>query len=324
MILQGGKKISEGYKGITMDVYNNDENNEESNLYDYIKVYKPQKIILYGLNKKIKINNGYEEILKLLKGKSNFIVKKFKRGNIFLGNDNHNFKNEFKSIKKLDNIYKNKLSHYTSIKPIFKYRNVDIYAISFSHRFHIFQEKCHKTVDNIKFTQKEFNKFIKDIYESLLILQKSKFIHNDIKADNVILCDNKYKLIDWDLAGSFYNRFKSFVKGSGGNFIFNHPIKFYSLGLSIFLYKSFYYIFKSKDNDLYKWIFKLKSFEIIESKSIESALLLIENKVNLNTLTKYYDMYSFALLIIYLAEKNKLKYSKTFVNNLLKPFLITI
>ena len=241
-----------------------------------------------------------------------------------MGNDKHNFKNEFKSIKKLDNIYKNKLNYYTSIKPIFKYANVDIYAISFSHRFYIFQEKCHKTVDNIKFTQKEFNKFIKDIYESLLILQKSKFIHNDIKADNVILCDNKYKLIDWDLAGSFYNRFKSFVKGSGGNFVFNHPIKFYSLGLSIFLYKSFYYIFKSKDSDLYKWIYKLKAFKIIESKSMESTLLLIENKVNLNTLTKHYDMYSFALLIIYLAEKNNLKYSKTFVNNLLKPFLITI
>ena len=66
--------------------------------------------------------------------------------------------------------------------------------------FFIFQEKCHKTLDNIKFTQKEFNKFIKDIYESLLILQKSNFIHNDIKADNVIYCDNKYKLIDWDLS----------------------------------------------------------------------------------------------------------------------------
>ena len=39
MILQGGKKISEGYKGITMDVYNNDENDEESNLYDHMKVY---------------------------------------------------------------------------------------------------------------------------------------------------------------------------------------------------------------------------------------------------------------------------------------------
>lgn len=324
MILEGGKRINEGYKGITMDVYDNNDNNEDSNLYDYIKVYKPSRIILYGLYKNIKINNGYEEILKLLKDKNNYIVKKFKRGNIFLGNDKHNFKNEMKSIKKLHKIYADKLSYYTSIKPIFKYSNIDIYAISFSHKFFIFQEKCHKTIDNIKFSQKEFNKFIKDIYESLLILQKSKFIHNDIKADNVIYCDNKYKLIDWDLAGSYFNRFKSFVKGSGGNFLFNHPIKFYSLGLSIFIFKTFYYIFKSKDNDLNKWIYKLKSHKLIEYKSIESATLLINNNVNLKSLVKEYDMYSFALLIIYLAEKNNLKYSKTFVNNLLKPFLISI
>ena len=155
---------------------------------------------------------------------------------------------------------------------------------AFSHRFFIFQEKCHKTLDNIKFTQKEFNKFIKDIYESLLILQKNNFIHNDIKADNVIYCDNKYKLIDWDLADGYYSRFKSFVKGSGGNFLFNHPIKFYSLGLSLFIFKTFYYIFKSKDSDSYKWLYSLKSHKIMELKSIKSTSLLIENNVNLKSL----------------------------------------
>jgi serine/threonine protein kinase len=332
MILQGGKKISEGYKGVTMDVYDtnyiitraNEYEKAEGNLYEYMRLNKPSEIILYGLHKNIKIRDNYEEILKHIEGKSNYIVKKFKRGNIFIGNDKHNFKNELRSVKKLDTIYKDKLSYYTSIKPIFTYSNVDIYAISFSHRFYIFQEKCHQTVDNVKFTQKEFNKFVKDIYESLLILQKSNFIHNDIKADNVIYCDNRYKLIDWDLADSYYTRFKSFVKGSGGNFIFNHPIKFYSLGLPIFIFRTFYNIFKSKDNDIYKWIFKLKSYKIIEKKSLESTSLLIDNNIKLKSLIKHYDMYSFALLIIFLAEKNKLKYSKIFVNQLLKPFLISI
>ena len=139
MILEGGKRISEGYKGITMDVYDSDI--DKYNLYSYMIYKKPKKLILYGLHKNIKIKNGYEEILKLIKSKNNYIVKKFKRGNIFTGNDKHNFKNEMKSIRKLDKIYKDKLSYYTSIKPIFKYSNVDIYAISFSHRFFIFQEK---------------------------------------------------------------------------------------------------------------------------------------------------------------------------------------
>ena len=114
------------------------------------------------------------------------------------------------------------------------------------------------------------------------------------------------------------------MKGSGGNFLFNHPIKFYSLGLSLFIFKTFYYIFKSKDSDSYKWLYSLKSHKIMELKSIKSTSLLIENNVNLKSLIKHYDMYSFALLIIYLAEKNKVKYSKSFVNELLKPFLISI
>jgi len=324
MILEGGKYINEGYKGITMDVFSeNSKKDVECNLYNYINYKKPSSLLLYGLHKQIRVYD-YNEILELLYNKKEFIVKKFKRGNIFLGNDKRNFKNEFISIKKLAKIYNDKLNYYTTIKPIFKYHGVDIYALSFNHRFYIFQERCYKTIDNIKFTQKEFNKFINDIYESLLILQKSKYIHNDIKADNIIYCNNKYKLIDWDLSGSIYNRFKSFVRGTGGNFMFNHPIKFYSLGLSLFIFKIFYYIFKSKDNKLYNWVYKLKSYKIMEAKSNASASLLISKNVNLHTLTKHYDMYSFALLIIYLAEKNNLKFSKPFVNNLIKPFLISI
>ena len=141
-----------------------------------------------------------------------------------MGNAKLNFNNEMKSIKKLFKIYGDDISKYTAIKPIFNYNDINIYAISYSNKFYIFQEKCFKTLDNIDFTQKEFNKMIDDVYESLLILQKNKFMHNDIKADNIIYCQNKYKLIDWELAYSINARYKSFFKGSGGNFIIHYFI----------------------------------------------------------------------------------------------------
>ena len=317
--MKGGKAISQGYKGQTFDVYNEIDNID---FYSMLKTAKPERIVLYGLNTKIRISNEYENILKKLENKKKYIVKKFKRGNILLGNAKLNFRNEFRSIKKLSGIYNNKLSYYTSLTPIFKYNNIDIYAISYGYYYFIFQEKCHNTVENINFTQKEFNKFIADIYESLLILQKNNFLHNDIKADNVIYCDNHYKLIDWDLGYLKYTHYKRFINGSGGNFMFNHPIKFYNLGLSLFIYKFFFTFFKNLNNHN-KWLYDLEEFKIISEKSIESAEIIIE-KNKTKTLSKYYDMFAFAKLIICLAEKNKLKYPKDFVNKLLEPFYMSV
>ena len=122
--MKGGKEISQGYKGKTFDLYNE---NDHIDFYTMFKNAKPERIILYGLNTKIRTTNEYENILKNLENKNKYIVKKFKRGNILLGNAKHNFRNEFNSIKKLSGIYSDKLSYYTSLTPLFKYNNIDIY-----------------------------------------------------------------------------------------------------------------------------------------------------------------------------------------------------
>ena len=104
--------------------------------------------------------------------------------------------------------------------------------------------------------------------------------------------------------------------------MFNHPIKFYNLGLSLFIYKFFFTFFKNLNNHN-KWLYDLEEFKIISEKSIESAEIIIE-KNKTKTLSKYYDMFAFAKLIICLAEKNKLKYPKDFVNKLLEPFYMSV
>ena len=96
--MKGGKEISEGYKGITYDVYNRNDNID---FYTILKTAKPERLVLYGLDEKIRLVNQYENVLKHLENKNNFIVKKFKRGNIITGNAKNNFRNELKSIKKL-------------------------------------------------------------------------------------------------------------------------------------------------------------------------------------------------------------------------------
>lgn len=311
----GGRNINNGYIGLTIDAYNPDDNID---FYNIIKNDNPKKITLYGMKTKIKLDDV--SILEYIENKSNFIVKQFRRGNIFIGSSYINFKNELNSIKKLYKFLKDKIETNTTIKPLFKYNNIDIYALSYNYNFFIFQEKCYNTIDNIKFTQKEFNKMIDDIYETIEILQNNKFLHNDLKPDNIIYCNNKYKIIDWDKAHHTKDLFKSLIVR--GNFIFNHPYKFYNKGIPLFIYNFLIFIFKKIDNKNQSWIFKLKSFKLLEDKIHLSINEFIEKKPN--NLNKYYDNYSFALIIIYLAEKNKLTYPKEIVNKLLNPFNIKL
>jgi serine/threonine protein kinase len=312
----GGRNISEGYIGLTIDVYNEKDNID---LYNLIIKDNPEKIILYGIKKKYFVND-LELILKEIKGKSDFIVKKIKRGNIILGLSHKNFRNEFNSIKQLFSFMGNDIKKYTTLRSIFNYLNTDIYALSYGKKYYLFQEKCTNTVDNIKFTQKEFNKMIKDIYEQILVLQKNNFLHNDIKPDNIILCKNKYKLIDWDRSYYYKKLFKTLYMR--GYFLFNHPYKFYKKGVPIFIYNFFIFLFKYLDNKKMHWIFELNIYKKLEEKIYDSVNYLINNNKKNNNLDKYYDNYSFALVIIYLSEKNHLKLPKKFVNKLLKPFHI--
>lgn len=315
----GGRNISEGYIGLTMDVYNKDDNID---LYNLIKNDKPAKIILYGMKKKYLLTEKLDLILKEIEGKSDFIAKKIKKGDLIIGFARKNFKNEFNSVKDIYNFMGNNIKKYTTIKSLFNYDNTDIYAMSYEKKYYLFQEKCTDTIDNIKFTQKEFDKMVNDINEEILLLQKNKFLHNDIKPDNIILCKGKYKLIDWDRAYYYKKLFKTLYMR--GYFLFNHPYKFYKKGIPLFIYNFFVYLFKYLDNKKMSWIFKLNSYKKMEEKIYNSVNYLINNNKLNNNLSKYYDNYSFALVIIFLAEKNKLKVPKKIVNKLLKPFHISI
>lgn len=311
----GGKNISEGYVGLTMDAYNKYDNID---FYNIIKKDNPKTVILYGMNKTIKATDL--NLLSYIENKDNFIVKKIKRGNIIISSATSNFKNEMNSIKKIYKFMKNNMEEYTTIKPMFNYNNIDIYALSYKKNYFIFQEKCFNTLENIKFTQDEFDKMIKDIYGSLELLQKNRFLHNDLKADNIIHCNNKYKIIDWDKSYHLNNIFKSlFVRG---NFLFNHPYKFYNKGIPLFFYDFLNFIFIKLDYKKIKWMLKLKSYKMMKEKITESVNSLIHDPPK--NINKYYDNFSFALLIIFLAEKNNLDFPKDFVNNLLKPFRIII
>lgn len=68
-----------------------------------------------------------------------------------------------------------------------------------------------------------FDQFIIDILTSLVVLNKANYQHNDIKLDNIVLCEDRYKLIDWGQACAI-------DEAEIGDMIATSPIKWYCMG----------------------------------------------------------------------------------------------
>jgi len=340
----GGKILNRGYKGIVMDSFNTDTN-DNNTLYNELKTSNPKHITLMGINENIKIDNkDIEEILKLIK--SNYkkvLVKKFVYVSFFFGSSDKNFKNEIDGYKKLMSIFKDNISKYTTVKKGFTYNKIDIYGIIFNNNYYVFLEKCFKTLENIQFTNKTLNKCLKDIMETLDILNANDYIHNDIKPDNIILCKNRFKLIDWESSNYIKDQANTFINTRNGNLTFNHPIKFYRIGLFYHFYKYIYDL----EIETYHYLKDLKNPKIItdavnqsfnqvinkqkelakikdkSSKSKKQSLSFNEIKENKDFYLKLSDYFSFALILIYMAEKNKIDIPKI-THSILSHYFITI
>ena len=328
--LLGGKVINQGYKGQVLEIYNENKQDKKTLYNDFITGDVNEVILITiddGRNIKVKKRETIDKILELLKTTRRTLAKKFIYTTFLFGSKKHNFNNELLGYKKLINIFKKDISKYTTIKSGFKYNSRPVYGLIFNDNYYIFLEQCYETLDYIKFTQKELNKCTKHIMETLDILNANNYIHNDIKPNNVILCKNRYKLIDWESSGEIKKQPNTIFNTRNGNFAYNHPLKLYNLGVPFFLYNIIYKVelkvYKYKNKNLKK----LKTPKIIQDKINKSFMKVVEyhnniKKTDKNYYMKLYDYYSFALTIVYLAEINKLKYNETFVNPILEKFFI--
>jgi serine/threonine protein kinase len=319
VITKGGKIINRGYTGIVMELFNNDDDNT---LYNDLKKTKPKDLTLITIDERIKIPiKDLDSVLRLIRLNSKTtLAKKFSYIIPLFNTDEKRFNNELEGYKQLISMFGKDISKYTTVKRGFEYNKKDIYGILFNKTYYIFIEKCYKTIDNIKFTQKSLNKCVNDITEVLDILKKNNYIHNDIKPDNIIYCNKRFKLIDWESSNLIKNQTSTFINSKNGNFTFNHPIKFYKIGLPYFFYRYIY----DAEIQTYPYIAELKSPVIITEMVYNSFNDVLKRYKNSSKdyYLKLADYYSFAISIIYMAEKNNIDYPKKFVNDILANYFI--
>lgn len=339
--------LNHGYKGQVMDVYNRKDKKDTDTLYYELLSSKSKKLKLITIDggKYIRINKrkdviAYENILETLRNMDGILVKKFIYISYIFGTKKHNFNNELDGYKSLIKIFKDKIEEHTTIKEGFTYKGRKIYGMIFNNDYYIFLEKCFKNLEEIKFTQSLLDKCTKEIMETLNILNGNNYIHNDLKPNNIILCKNRFKIIDWESSNEVRKQSTTIIDTKNGNIVFNHPLKFYNKGIPYFLYQYMYDI----DFVHYKFLVNKKAPKELKEKidssmdelyeksnklSYKNSKLSITNYRTIDEIEenkyyylKLYDYYAFAVTIYYLAEVNKLNYNKKIINSIFKKFLI--
>ena len=315
----GGKIYGEGAKGYVEDIkyikY------DHKTLYNFLINSKSKDVKLFGVHDgRYKIIIEKDKLIKLIKNNNDLIVKYFKNNLWFITNNEFNFKNELTGFYELIKIFGNNISKYTTILPLTNINNIDIYGLSIDNKFFTFAEKCKYTLDKITLDEKKFKKLIDDILEVLIILRKNNYIHNDLKPDNMMYCHDRFKLIDWELSRPIKSNPESL--NYHGTMVFNHPIKMYVKGVPEIICK------KAMDISLVirpnmKWVRKIKLYEIYKKRTMDSfdriiSLNLSRKKIH-KIFTKYFDAYSFALSLAYLAEKNNLEVPHKIIDKLMRP-----
>ena len=187
----GGAKLGEGVQAAAYDVYSE----IDESLYSMVYSNKTFKIELFLSDGKVKFLNDLEDIrifIEDLKNHTDFIAKIIKPVSLFSFHSiRGNFLEEIKDNQKVINSYKPKdVDNYITLAGI-KFDGMNVTAAIFtgdSSFYAIFNVRCNPMYDF------DIKKFTIDILKSLEAFNGT---HNDIKLDNIVLCSDKYKLIDW-------------------------------------------------------------------------------------------------------------------------------
>ena len=190
------RKLGEGAQGIAYNLKNTSK--EESFLKSLPDATMIRSIILHVYNppdhSTVTLSGSkIQSFLDVLTEKEHIIVKVLKKIGV---EADHVLEQEVESNRTILNIYGEKAEEFLTIAPITGFELYKVMAAVFhmtdgTMKHAIFGIKCNNHYSM------NLPKLIKDILDSLLILESKQYEHNDIKLDNLVLCSNRYKLIDW-------------------------------------------------------------------------------------------------------------------------------
>lgn len=310
----GGAVLGEGAHGKTYDA---GCGNGDS-LCDLLESKTPTEVVLYTPSKKVKLNGeDIKDWVRWVHGLRNVIAKTFKpgRGKPLL----KKLEEELDANVKIINAYGSKAPQFLTIAPVSGFRDLAITGaiIEFATGdplYVVFGHKC----DN-KFNV-EPRALVRDVLESLVALQAAGMAHNDIKLDNVVRCDGKYKLIDWGNA----SKLGFGIKTEGSPYT-TSPLRWYTLGKPALAAKLWMAgrALVGKRNILFEPMFLEQTTRI---KTQFDAVLLgtTDREALYKKYARSFDVFAVGMMLLYTVYDQDLDYEKykpliERLTNLLEP-----
>ena len=243
----GGRRFGSGFKGSVIDLCNSNKHDiynlckqlhpiniknvkiylkkpgkqfqnflleSQEEIQDFIRFVKSSKTKNYVVKefynykiKEIDFQNeiqSYETISKIISKEENLLgIPYINPEELLIG-----FEVNYKDT--ISQVFKNELYSILQNNPIFGIS--DIIHEKINKRLFVVNRKCQKTMNtkSVKqFSVDTFKKFVIQILEMIIKLNKINVAHGDIKLDNIMLCSGSYKLIDWEQSRKLdYNSIK--------------------------------------------------------------------------------------------------------------------
>lgn len=222
----GGKRLGKGAHG---EAFNVGEEYGEPSFFSLIEKRPIQKVEIYSPE-----SDGYQKHTSetdLTQFKEYIRIIQNRIAKVFLAakNTEKAFLEEIVINRKITQIYGPLADSFLTIGPMPPpFRNEMLGCIvtfDNSEKIHaVFNSKCNNQYDIT-----DLLKFANDILDSIIVLQTQSYEHNDIKLDNIVKCDDTYKLIDWGQATTVLN-----PENKVGSLLSTSPIRWYILGHSHF------------------------------------------------------------------------------------------
>jgi serine/threonine protein kinase len=224
--------LGEGVHGKTYRLHS--KNTTGETFYDQVNENTVASVELYTDLSKTDTNltdeQDIKEFLNFLQSKKDIVAKVFKSIFFLTGKtEKAELKEELEANRKVLQYFGSEADKFLTIAPISGFRDLKIIGAKFTLKTRKEIYVSFATECNNKY-EMDADKFIVEILESIAILQDSGYQHNDIKLDNIVLCENRYKLIDWGQAGSI-NKFKI------GEMLTSNPMKWYLVNVPKFAAK---------------------------------------------------------------------------------------
>lgn len=184
----GGALLGEGSKGIVYDL------SGDQSFHSWLSLQSIDRIKLHGVgNVPVSdfinyLNNKPNRIAKILKNRTYKNTKKD-------GVSKRSLEDEIWNNKRIIKLFGNRGKSYLTIDPELEFDGLPFISCKLFTKDGstnvIFGKKCgHKK-------ELDLDKLIIDILECLKICSNKRINHNDIKLDNIMYCQGRYKLIDW-------------------------------------------------------------------------------------------------------------------------------